>query len=187
MEHLLDPTDAFALKNFKPGFATLFVAGASSLAAIGSSSSSTGSLWLPPASAIGTAGSTPTGPLSVYDEQIIAASPFTGCWSGSSDLRLRRIGKEVFITITGSTNASGTVAAIGTFTNALPAGYRPSFAQNQSLFLRNNATVANGMFSVSTGGVITFGITTDGVQPSVFTVTAAASFPTFTMCYAVDT
>lgn len=189
VEHLISPSDQLALSTFNPGFKSLFVSGTSSLGQLGSSGSSLGSVYLPPASAPGTAGSTSTAPLSVYDEQTISASPFTGAWSGTSNLRLRRIGKECFVTFTSATTASAS-AATGTFTNALPVGYRPSNGGNGVDFVqlgRNNNAGASILFHIDTFGNITFGVVTDPLLGvGNFTAAQPAGFINFTFAYAVD-
>lgn len=186
---LSSATDPRGLQ-LNPNFNSLLVHGPTTLGGnIGASgaSGSMGSIYLPPASAPGTAGSTSTAPLSQYDEQVIASSPFTGANTSTCTLNLRKVGKMCYVQFA-SVSATSAATAINTFTNPLPTGYTPANAAggvSASVAGQQNGAVATIVFSISSTGVITCGVagTTAGT-PAAFTNLQTYSWAAFCFAYA---
>lgn len=110
---------------------------------------------------------------------------YTGAFTGTTTdpappLRWSRVGRLVALYIP-QTSATSNATSF-TITGA-PTTIRPARAQNVQALVRDNGTVAYGLASMSTGGVLTLGL---GASGGVFTNSGTKGVELQTLTYSLD-
>jgi hypothetical protein len=131
---------------------------------------------------VGATGAT-AAPLTFYSEESTAVS-WTGPFSTVSNILVRRVGKQVTITSTGTTPVSSAASAAFTCSQALAAAYRPTtlgVSIDIPTVVTANGTLVTGVFTIGTNGVMV--ISNAGKSP--FPSSQVAGFNPFSVTYAV--